>query len=230
MSLVSSDLVAFGSLFSIVDPFTAVPTFLALVGTRYQTQATTGLRASATCFKIAGGILLFGVGLDMMRAKRSETRATKAEADGRRRTSARRISSTCSPRSERGGGVARSRGRGRRQQATGRHRPPAASVPYRGGSYEARRAGFGSRADRGHGSSRRSACASGIMGIARCEQTAPTVLAAVRRWSMTRARSLPGPRLFGGDFEGTGSAGQPAVRTVRFRFAAPAPMPSRADR
>ncbi len=106
MSFVSSALVAFGSLFSIVDPFTAVPTFLALVGTRSsQAQATTALRASATCFavlalfglagnliftffgitlpafKIAGGILLFGVGLEMIRAKRSETRATKAEAD-----------------------------------------------------------------------------------------------------------------------------------------------------
>jgi multiple antibiotic resistance protein len=106
MSLLSSAAVSFGSLFSIVDPFTAVPSFLALVGTRSrQAQAATALRASSTClavlvafglggnliftffgitlpaFKIAGGILLFGVGLDMLRAKRSETRATKAEAD-----------------------------------------------------------------------------------------------------------------------------------------------------
>jgi multiple antibiotic resistance protein len=106
MSLASSALVAFGSLFSIVDPLTAVPPFLALVGSHSnRTQSETALRASATCFavlvafglagnliftffgitlsafKIAGGILLFGVALDLMRAKRVETRATKAEAD-----------------------------------------------------------------------------------------------------------------------------------------------------
>ncbi|MGD0677812.1 MAG: MarC family protein [Polyangiaceae bacterium] len=105
MSSLSYVLFAFGSLFSIVDPFTAVPIFLALVGTHPRAaQAETALRASATCFivltafgfagsfiftffgitlpafKIAGGILLFGVGLDMMRAKRSETRATLKEA------------------------------------------------------------------------------------------------------------------------------------------------------
>ena len=80
-------LVAFGSVFSIVDPFTAVPVFLALVGSQPRAdQARTALRASATCFvvlstfgvaghfifkffgitlpafKIAGGILLFAVG------------------------------------------------------------------------------------------------------------------------------------------------------------------------
>jgi multiple antibiotic resistance protein len=105
MSLTSYVLLAFGSLFSIVDPFTAVPTFLALAGTHPRDeQRSTALRASITClvvltafalagnliftffgitlpaFKIAGGILLFGVGLDMMRAKRSDTRATKEEA------------------------------------------------------------------------------------------------------------------------------------------------------
>ena len=66
-------------------------------------QSRTALRAALTCFfvltvfaaageaifhffgitipafKIAGGILLFGVGLDMMRAKHSSTRTTKAE-------------------------------------------------------------------------------------------------------------------------------------------------------
>ncbi len=105
MSLASYALLAFGSLFSIVDPFTAVPTFLALAGTHPKNEQTSmALRASTTCFavlvafawagnlifaffgitlpafKIAGGILLFGVGLDMMRAKRSDTRATKEEA------------------------------------------------------------------------------------------------------------------------------------------------------
>ncbi len=104
-SLVSYALVSFGSIFSIVDPFTAVPVFLALVGAQpRQAQARTALRASATCFvvlsvfgvagsflfrffgitlpafKIAGGIILFGVGFEMMRAKRSDTRATNEEA------------------------------------------------------------------------------------------------------------------------------------------------------
>jgi multiple antibiotic resistance protein len=104
-SLVSYALVSFGSIFSIVDPFTAVPVFLALVGAQpHRAQARAALRASATCFvvlsvfgvagsfifhffgitlpafKIAGGVILFGVGFEMMRAKRSDTRATTEEA------------------------------------------------------------------------------------------------------------------------------------------------------
>lgn len=104
-ALLSYALVSFGSVFSIVDPFAAVPVFLALTGTQPRAlQARTALRASATClavlasfglagnfifsffgitlpaFKIAGGILLFGVGLEMMRAKRSDTRGTNEEA------------------------------------------------------------------------------------------------------------------------------------------------------
>ena len=103
-SVVSYALVSFGSLFSIVDPFAAVPMFLALTGSQPRAaQARTALRASATCFavlglfglagtlifrffgitlpafKLAGGILLFGVGLEMMRAKRSDTRSTSEE-------------------------------------------------------------------------------------------------------------------------------------------------------
>jgi multiple antibiotic resistance protein len=105
VSLVSYTLVAFGSLFSIVDPFAAVPIFLALVGSQPRpTQTRTALHASVTCFcvlstfalaggfifhffgitlpafKITGGILLFGVGFEMMRAKRSATRGTSEEA------------------------------------------------------------------------------------------------------------------------------------------------------
>jgi multiple antibiotic resistance protein len=104
-SLLSYALVSFGSVFSIVDPFAAVPVFLALTGTQPRAvQARTALRASATCcavlaafgiagnfifsffgitlpaFKIAGGILLFGVGLEMMRARKSETRGNIEEA------------------------------------------------------------------------------------------------------------------------------------------------------
>jgi multiple antibiotic resistance protein len=97
-------LLCFGSLFSIVDPFAAVPIFLALVGEQpRQEQASIALRASLTCFvvltafgvagsfifrfygitiaafKVAGGILLFAVALDMMRAQPSNTRTTHEE-------------------------------------------------------------------------------------------------------------------------------------------------------
>src|SRR5262245_29046592 len=102
--LAKETLVAFGSLFSIVDPFSAVPVFLALVvGQSRTVHRRTALRAALTCllllptfgfagtfifrffgitipaFKIAGGILLFGVGLDMMRVKHSGVRSTTAE-------------------------------------------------------------------------------------------------------------------------------------------------------
>src|SRR5215472_8711365 len=102
--LTSFSLVCFGSLFSIVDPFAAVPIFLALVGEQpRKAQASTALRASLTCFvvltafglggslifrffgitvpafKIAGGVLLFAVALDMMRAQPSTTRSTSEE-------------------------------------------------------------------------------------------------------------------------------------------------------
>jgi multiple antibiotic resistance protein len=97
-------LLAFGSIFSIVDPFAALPIFLALVGSQDRAaQAKVALRASLTCFfvlatfgaagtfifsffsitipafKIAGGILLFRVGLEMISAKKSETRSTREE-------------------------------------------------------------------------------------------------------------------------------------------------------
>ena len=97
-------LLCFGSLMSIVDPFAALPIFLALTGTQDPKQrARTALVSTATCFtilttfalagtfifsffgitipafKIAGGILLFGVGLEMMRGKESETRTTAEE-------------------------------------------------------------------------------------------------------------------------------------------------------
>lgn len=104
MELVRYVLLSFGSIFSIVDPFAAVPIFLGLqVGESREAQRRTALRAALTClcvlgtfalggsilfkffgitlpaFKIAGGILLFGVALEMMQAKHSETRATGAE-------------------------------------------------------------------------------------------------------------------------------------------------------
>lgn len=104
MELLRYSLLVFGSLFSIVDPFAAVPVFLGLLGDESRAvQKRNALRASLTClfvlgtfglvgavifqffgitlaaFKIAGGILLFGVGLEMMQAKHSKTRATPAE-------------------------------------------------------------------------------------------------------------------------------------------------------
>ena len=104
MSFPTYALLCFGSLFSIVDPFAALPIFLALTGGQDRaTQNRTARRATLTCFlvlstfgvagtfifsffgitipafKIAGGILLFGVGLEMMRGKQSDTRATHEE-------------------------------------------------------------------------------------------------------------------------------------------------------
>jgi multiple antibiotic resistance protein len=97
-------LLCFGSLMSIVDPFAALPIFLALTGSQDRDgQARTARVATTTCFlvlatfgvagtfifsffsitipafKIAGGILLFGVGLEMMRGKQSDTRGTQEE-------------------------------------------------------------------------------------------------------------------------------------------------------
>jgi multiple antibiotic resistance protein len=97
---------AFGSLMSIVDPFAAVPIFLALVGFQPRpAQSRAALQAAATClcvmtlfgltggllfaffgitlpaFKITGGALLFGIGFEMMRAKASPTRSTSEEAE-----------------------------------------------------------------------------------------------------------------------------------------------------
>jgi multiple antibiotic resistance protein len=103
-SLWTYTLVCFGSLFSIVDPFAAVPIFLGLVGDQERAQQQrAALRASLTClvvlstfglagsaifgffgitigaFKVAGGMLLFAVGLEMMRGRPSDTRSTKEE-------------------------------------------------------------------------------------------------------------------------------------------------------
>jgi multiple antibiotic resistance protein len=93
----------FGSVFAIVDPFAAIPIFLGLTGDRPTNAKTVALRASTTCavvllvfaaagsfilrffsitmpaFKIAGGIVLFAVGLEMLRAKASRTRSTAEE-------------------------------------------------------------------------------------------------------------------------------------------------------
>jgi len=136
-SILAYTFVCFGSLFSIVDPFAALPIFLALVGGQpRKVQARTALRATLTCFivlttfgvagsfiftffsitipafKIAGGILLFGVGLDMMRAKHSDTRSTseeqaEAEQQGRRGRDPARLAALVGARGHRDGDGAR---------------------------------------------------------------------------------------------------------------------------
>lgn len=103
-AIVTFGLVCFGSLFSIIDPFAAVPIFLGLLGERSpREQRSAALRAALTCFvvlvafgaagsfilqffsitmpafKIAGGIILFAVGFEMLRAKHSTTRSTSEE-------------------------------------------------------------------------------------------------------------------------------------------------------
>src|SRR5678815_2391699 len=103
-ALATFALVSLGSLFSIVDPFSAVPVFLGLVGSQPRSdQGRIALRAAITCgvvltlfavagtsimsffgitipaFKVSGGIILFGVAFEMMHARPSSTRTTAAE-------------------------------------------------------------------------------------------------------------------------------------------------------
>jgi multiple antibiotic resistance protein len=104
ISALTFGLGAFTSIFAIVDPFAALPVFLALTGHETDVRRRAiALRAAitvfvvlavfATCgqllfrffgisvagFKIAGGILLMGVALDMMGAKHSATKTTPGE-------------------------------------------------------------------------------------------------------------------------------------------------------
>ncbi len=106
MTLAEFALVSFGSLFSIVDPFAVVPAFLALTArepelerSRIATRAvlttfailSTFALAGAyvfsffgitiPAFRIAGGVLLFGVALEMVKAQKSSTRSTQDELD-----------------------------------------------------------------------------------------------------------------------------------------------------
>jgi MarC family membrane protein len=97
-------LVAFSAIFFVVDPLAVLPIFLAMTGNETPAQKrATALRAAVTCgitltvfaaagslifrffgitlgaFKIAGGVLLFLVALDMMQARQSRTRSTPEE-------------------------------------------------------------------------------------------------------------------------------------------------------
>lgn len=97
-------LVAFSAIFFVVDPLAVLPIFLAMTANETPAQKRgTALRAAITCgitltvfaaagtlifrffgitlgaFKIAGGVLLFLVALDMMQARQSRTRSTPEE-------------------------------------------------------------------------------------------------------------------------------------------------------
>jgi multiple antibiotic resistance protein len=99
-------LVAFTSVFVLVDPIAAIPTFLAMTGDSNGAQRRhMAVRAAWTCFivlasfalagtfifgmfgitlaafRIAGGVILGNIGLDMLRAKRSPTKETPGEAE-----------------------------------------------------------------------------------------------------------------------------------------------------
>jgi multiple antibiotic resistance protein len=99
-------LLALSSVFFLVDPFAALPTFLAVTaGSDKAQRRRTALKASVTAwillsafalagqlifrmfgitlpaFEIAGGIILLLIGLDMLNAKRSATQETGAEAE-----------------------------------------------------------------------------------------------------------------------------------------------------
>jgi multiple antibiotic resistance protein len=97
-------LVAFSAVFFVVDPIAVLPVFLAITATETPAQKrATAMRAAITsgitltifaaagslifrffgitlgAFKVAGGILLFKVALDMMQAQKSRTRSTPEE-------------------------------------------------------------------------------------------------------------------------------------------------------
>jgi multiple antibiotic resistance protein len=98
-------LLALSSIFFLVDPFAALPTFLAVTeGQDARRRIRTARKASLTAwvvltvfafigqyifrlfgislpaFEIAGGIILLLIGLDMLEAKRSPTQETRTEA------------------------------------------------------------------------------------------------------------------------------------------------------
>jgi multiple antibiotic resistance protein len=106
MPLLPFGIFAFTSIFVLVDPIAAVPTFLAMTGgaTRQQRRHMAG-RAAWTCFvvllafsfagtyifklfgitlaafRIAGGLILGLIGLDMLRGQRSPTKETPGETE-----------------------------------------------------------------------------------------------------------------------------------------------------
>jgi multiple antibiotic resistance protein len=105
-SLLQFSLITFTSIFVLVDPFAAIPTFLAMTAdVQPGARRHMAWRAAWTCFivlsvfallgsyifrlfgitlpafKIAGGIILGLIGLDMLQARRSQTKETPGEAE-----------------------------------------------------------------------------------------------------------------------------------------------------
>jgi len=99
-------MIAFTSIFVLVDPFAAVPTFLVVTSDSTRTgRRHVAVRAAWTCFivltvfgiagnfifrlfgitlaafKIAGGIILGLIGLDMVQARRSSTKETPGDTE-----------------------------------------------------------------------------------------------------------------------------------------------------
>src|ERR1700735_5401988 len=77
---------ALSSIFFLVDPFAALPTFLAVTaGQDDAKRRKTARKASLTgfvvltAFEIAGGVILLLSGLDMLEAKRSPTQESSGE-------------------------------------------------------------------------------------------------------------------------------------------------------
>jgi multiple antibiotic resistance protein len=106
VSVFQFSVVAFSSVFFLVDPFAAIPPFLVMTaGSDAAARRRTARRAAITCFvvlsifalagglifkifgitlpalKIAGGILLFLIGIDMLQAKQSRTRQAEGETE-----------------------------------------------------------------------------------------------------------------------------------------------------
>lgn len=104
--LIQFALVAFTSIFILVDPVAAVPTFLVMTsGSGRASRRHMALRAAGTCmvvlsvfsvagtlifrlfgitlpaFRIAGGLILGMIGLDMLRAQRSPVKETRGDAE-----------------------------------------------------------------------------------------------------------------------------------------------------
>lgn len=102
--LISFTLITFSAIFFVVDPFAAIPLFLAITqGDPPAKRRVMALKAALACtatlllfvaagglifrlfgitlgaFRIAGGILLFLLALDMMRAQRSRVRTSPEE-------------------------------------------------------------------------------------------------------------------------------------------------------
>jgi multiple antibiotic resistance protein len=106
VGLLQFSIIAFTSIFVLVDPIAAVPTFLAMTGDSNRAQRRhMAVRAAWTClivlltfsiagtfifrlfgitlaaFKIAGGLILGIIGHDMLKAKRSPTKETPGETE-----------------------------------------------------------------------------------------------------------------------------------------------------